>query len=468
MQTPAWERWIERSAARIRFGQFLGGAANWCAPFLFAFGTVVLIVKLFMPQWWPHVLWLVTGTLPCLGLAWWLPRRNPWSRSQTVARLDQTLNSGGLLMTLCECPDAVWSERLPQVEALWKQAVPRLLPVRFVRCLILPLLFALGAGFVPLREASTAPVMHHAVAQKAAEELQDLVTGLDEQAILETDEEQELKEEVARLAEESRDTPLTHEKWETIDALKERMKVRLDAATMTATEAHDAATMLADAARSEALGDPPGLRAEHKERLEQKLGESMQELAQKGRLAGAPKKLQADLQRLSKNGKQQLPADANERKEFLDELRNYLDQESKKLTDLRKKCSTCTSGDLQGDGADDNDVEGSQTKFGTGGKFGSRPGQGGTTRGRGDAPLTWGNESDKQGTKFKETVLPPGFLDQPKEEIVRIGRTAPEEEAAASAPRSTQRIIDATAGNTAWRRKLNPKHRAVVRKYFEK
>lgn len=467
MQIPAFERWIERSSARIRLGQFLRRAADCGAVFLFAFGTIVLIVKLFVPQFWPHVLWLATGAVPCLGVAWWLARRNPWSRTQTVARLDLALNTGGLLMTLCECPDAVWAAQLPQVEAQWQRAIPRLRPVRFVRNLALPLVFALGACLVPLREAATAPVLHHAVAQKAAEELVELVASLDEQAILDTEEEQQLKEEVARLAEETRDTPLTHEKWETVDALKERMKVRLDAAAMTTSEAHDAAALLADAASSEALGEPQGLSDEHKERLEKKLHESLQKLAQKGSLPGAPKKLQAELQRLSKNGKQQLPSDAAERKELLDGLRDYLQDESKKLTDLRKKCTTCQSGECQGDGAPEGDSQQAQNNNSRrDGALGNRPGQGGVTRGRGDAPLTWGDESDKQGIKFKETVLPPGFLDQPKEELARIGRTAPDEQAAASAPRSAQRSVDATAGNTTWNRKLNPKHRNVVRKYF--
>lgn len=35
------------------------------------------------------------------------------------------------------------------------------------------------------------------------------------------------------------------------------------------------------------------------------------------------------------------------------------------------------------------------------------PGSGGVSRGRGDAPLTFGNEADKQGSKFETKVLPP-------------------------------------------------------------
>lgn len=89
------------------------------------------------------------------------------------------------------------------------------------------------------------------------------------------------------------------------------------------------------------------------------------------------------------------------------------------------------------------------------------------TRGRGDADLTWGDESDKEGTKFKEVVLPKGFLDQPKDDLVGIQRTAPNEESPAAASRSARRDFDPSAGNATWNRKLNPRHRNVVRKFFD-
>ena len=457
MPVSAFERWIDKSATRIRFGEFLLKAADCGAAFLFAFGTIVLMAKLFVPGWWPHVLWLAAGAMPAAGLAWWLARRHPWSRGQMVARLDGALNSGGLLMTLCELPDDEWAGRLPQVEELWQQAMPRLRPVRFVRNLTLPLVFAVGACFVPLRTAATAPVIPNTVGQTAARELEELITSLDEEAVLEQKESEQLKEEVARLAEETKTTPLTHEKWEAVDALKERMKVRVDAAAMTTAEARDAAAALA----SREPGDGMELSAEQTERLEKKLSETLQKLSQKGMLDGASKDLKDRLQRLTKNGKLELPSDPAERQELLDDLQKHLDQEAKKLSALRKKCSLCRGGECDGEEGDSL-CEGEQ--FGK--KSGKRPGKGGVNRGRGDAPLTWGDESDEEGVKFKETVLPQGFLEQPKDELVGVGRAAPDEEAAPVAARSTQRVMDPAAGNTTWNRKLNPRHRNVVRKYF--
>jgi hypothetical protein len=81
--------------------------------------------------------------------------------------------------------------------------------------------------------------------------------------------------------------------------------------------------------------------------------------------------------------------------------------------------------------------------------------------------LTWGDEADKQGTRFKEVVLPKGILDQPRDEVVAVEKSAPNEEAAAEAPRSARREDEAAAGKATWNRKLNPRHRNAVRKYFD-
>ena len=88
------------------------------------------------------------------------------------------------------------------------------------------------------------------------------------------------------------------------------------------------------------------------------------------------------------------------------------------------------------------------------------------TRGRGDAPITWGDESDAANTKFKEVVLPPGSLDEQSQETVAVTPAAPEVAPAETAPRNARRLIDPASGKETWNRKLRPRHRKVVRKYF--
>lgn len=118
----------------------------------------------------------------------------------------------------------------------------------------------------------------------------------------------------------------------------------------------------------------------------------------------------------------------------------------------------------QGEGEGEGEDEGQE---GEGQAKGNRPGKGGTSRGRGDAELTWGVENEKEGIKFKETVLPPGFKEMPKEEILRLTKKDPEADPAASAPRDGSRDQTDTAGRQSWNRSLKPRHQQVIRDYFK-
>jgi hypothetical protein len=451
-----FDRWINRYAARVRFGEFLQKGAEWGAAYLFALGAAVLLVKLFIPQAWPHVLWLGAGLIPAVA-AGWPTGRNRQSRWQSVARLDASLATGGLLMTLSERPDADWLAHLPQLERDWQAAMPRIRPRRFAGYLALPLTFALGACFVPLRQAATATPLRNTVGQEAARELEALLEDMEKDQILEEEEQRQLEEEVRQLAEETRETPLTHEKWETVDALRERLKVRLETAAMSVAQARDAAAMLADSLQP----DAPELSLERAEQLEKQLTDALQNMLRKGGLASAPGSLRDELRRLTKDGKLRIPQDPAARQELLDELREHLDKESDKLAQARKKCSGCKSGRCAGD----TECEGGQCQA-KGTSNSNRPGRGGVTRGRGDADLTWGDEANAQGAKFKETVLPQGFLDQPKADVVGIRKTAPDGNAADVAPSAPARDLGAASGEATWNRKLNPRHRSAVHGYF--
>ena len=475
MAQPEFDRWINRYAARVRLGELLQRAAETGAAFLFGFGAVVLAVKLLIPQAWPNVLWSALGLIPAWGLAWWLARsharKNQRSRSESVARLDSALGTGGLLMMVSELSERAdstrgreWQHALPQIEAAWKEAIPRVRPRRFASYLALPLLFAVGACFIPLRAASTVAALRNTVGQQAAQELEALLDSIDDEKILDEQEKEKLREEIERLAEETRETPLTHEKWEAVDALRERMKVRIESAAMLSSQAGAAAALLSESNSADPAGQLSSeFSAERTENLEQELSEALQKLGQKGALSNASQGLQDQLARLTTNGKLKLPRDAGERQEVLDQLNEFLQQENKKLSDLRKKCSACKSGCQSGECEGESECEGE----GLCNRSGNRPGRGGVTRGRGDAELTWGDEAEKQGSKFKEVVLPKGFLDQPKDDVVALQKSAPQEEAAADAPRSARREDEAAAGQATWNRKLNPRHRNAVRKYFD-
>lgn len=81
--------------------------------------------------------------------------------------------------------------------------------------------------------------------------------------------------------------------------------------------------------------------------------------------------------------------------------------------------------------------------------------------------MTWGDESDQNNAKFKEVLLPPGILDQPRDDVIGVTRSEPEVEPAESAPRAPRRLIDPASGAETWKRKVSPRHREIVKKYFD-
>jgi hypothetical protein len=469
----ARDRWIARHLRRLHFGQFLQRAAEWMAVYLFAFGSLVLIVKLLLPGLWPHVLWLGLGAVPVTIAAWMLARRGRFSRQESVAMLDRRLGTGGLLMTLCETPDAEWEARLPEVERAWKDGMPRIRPRRFASRLAVPLMFAVGVCFIPLRDISARPLTR-TVGRQATAELEELLEVLDEAEVLEEQEEQQLREEIAKLAEETEEAPLTHESWETVDALEQRLRMQMAESVAMADQAAAAAELLAEAA----AGNIPALSPERMAELESDALEMLERMQRNGTLPNTTSpEMQELLQRLMRNGQNgaRFPQDGSQREQLLNELREMLQREQQRLAQARQQCQ---SGQCQGQGqcrqcGAHGQCNGQGLCSSCAGALGSSqrdgdgaPGRGGINRGRGDAEMSWGDESDEQGTKFKETVLPPGFSEEPKDDILGLSFAPPEEDVAASAPRARGRDDGPTGGQDTWDRQLRPRHREVVRRYF--
>ncbi|MCA9113615.1 MAG: hypothetical protein KDA79_00915 [Planctomycetaceae bacterium] len=446
-------RWISRCRRRLAAGRFLQLAADWLLVYLFVFGTIVLTVRLGAAWLWPNVLWLGLAVVPVLALAWWKSREGRFTERESVALLDRRLGAGGLLMTLVETPDGRWSGQLPAATRQWLDSLPKVRPSRFFRTVLLPAAFAVGACFVPLREGRSGPHLESTVGQQAATDLESSLELLEDAQLIEKEEQEELREEIEQLAAETGSKPLTHEKWETVDSLRERLQMKVAGASMSVSQAREAASLL-----GRALGEKGSLlTVEQQDQLSKELLEALKKLSPDGSFSGAGGDLASELQRLTKNGQLQLPQDAAARQQMLDQLQDYLDQQEQKLAQLREKVGQggqCEGGQCQNPGGQ---------KMANG----NRPGRGGVTRGRGDADMTWGDESDRQGTKFKETILPPGFADQPGQMVLGESAREPEVDPAAVAARGEQRLSDPSAGRATWNRRLRPRHRQAVRNYFD-
>lgn len=79
--------------------------------------------------------------------------------------------------------------------------------------------------------------------------------------------------------------------------------------------------------------------------------------------------------------------------------------------------------------------------------------------------MSWGEESDQQGFKFREVEIPQGLPD-PEGELIKTQLIAPQSDPLAPDTRSAERDVTDEVGGEAWKRQLRPRHRDVVKKYF--
>lgn len=86
--------------------------------------------------------------------------------------------------------------------------------------------------------------------------------------------------------------------------------------------------------------------------------------------------------------------------------------------------------------------------------------------GRADADLEFGDMSSSNGAKFKETILPPGYLDKPRDEVLAVTAATPEVKPGEVSPRNSARPNEAASGSEAWNRNIRPRHRNAVKQYF--
>lgn len=438
----AFDRWINRCWRRLRFGQFLKVVADWLAMYLLLLGSVILAVKLGWPQYWPNVLWLSIGVVPVAAIALWLSRREQFTRDESIAVLDQRLGAGGLLMTLVETPDADWQEHLPQFERMWQSSLPQIWPVRFARQVSVPVVFLIVAACIPPREIEAAPSSNRMTAgQQASQQLEELFDEIQQAELLQEDEKKQLDEAIERLSQDTAKSPLTHEKWETVDALRSKLKSRVDETSAKMGQLKEAVGAMAAALNGKGL---EGFSAEQRERLEREFFETLQKMSKNGSLPGASSDLNEKLKRLLKDG--ELPEDPVEREELLNDLKEFLDQEADKLEQLREKCKQQQEGEQNNQQQQQN---------------------GGVQEGPGHDGLTWGDESKLDGTKFKEQILPEGQADKLRQDVIGVTGTAPEVTPEGAAPRTAARDAKSATGNETWNRNVRPRHRPVLKKYFD-
>lgn len=434
---------LRRLSRRLALGLFLQVWPPWAAGSLLAAGAVALIGRLFVPQTSSVLAWLwlapVVAAVPAGVIAW----RRAYLPQQVAALADVMAGGDGVLLASLERPAAGWSD------SVWMQRVaalemPRLDPWRRLRFVPLAAVFFAVVLLLPQRALPGAG--DTALADQIASGLEATVTALEAQQLISPEEEKTFEEEIERIRRAARER-MDAGAWEAADAMRERLAAEVAGKQDALAWAQESLARYAAAAQSaQASGGTPSADAARE------LMDALQKLQQAGLLAGAPSAI-ANLA----NGRGGMPGDAASLAQMGAMLEQFLQGRGSRAGQL------ALAGRGRGGRLDSDEFP---LAAGTGEGSGNRPGRGGVNRGRADAELTWGQETQPVD-RFKPQALPPGFARGPDDfapvsELPGAPQVAPRAGGAAAA-----RQYDGGAGQEAWRRSLAPRHQSAVRKYFE-
>jgi hypothetical protein len=420
-------------ARRLAAGLALDIWPGWAIGSLLIAGVIALACRLFFPAASPylHLLWLapIAATVPALLLCW----RRRYREHDLVAIADWLGGGRGLLLALHERGDASWAAS-PIAAASLNAPLPRIRPHRLA-AVIPAAAFLAAALWVPQRIPVQASEL---LANDITADLEATVAELKAEELITEAEEEKLEEEIEairRAAEQRVDAGA----WEAADALRERMAAAAAEKQDAAAWAEDALARYASAVTSAGAGQTSATSAAAE------LGDALQKLAAAGLLDDASEELKA----LLRGGK--LPADQASLERLQQSLGMCLGTKGGRGRGGARAFGRFDPAEFP---LDRSESEGA-------------PGSGGVTRGRADAELTRGPET-RPYDRFKAQPLPPGAARSPDDwaPVASLPGTPQADPSLSS--RSRARQYDATAGQSAWRRTLAPRHQSAVKKYFGK
>ncbi len=463
---------VRRFRRRVALFSALAMWARGLVLFSFLWGTAVMALRAGFDAPRGLLLWGLAGALPIAAAALVLGLRRRPAAGAVRALLDRHSAGGGLVMAAGEVELGGWRDRIGGV------TVPRLAGRYPWGPLGAGAAFVAAAFLVPVAPAGPLAERPLQIGDEVAR-LTERVELLEQEGLLAEAEAERFARELESLREEAsgEDPAVT---WEALDHLQELTDgTAAEVAEAALTEGEQLAAAAAVAEALSEAGDEAGgeLMAEAMAELSALTARAAAESRLlEGTLAaelGAAASDQLDLGRL---------LDALERGQG--SLSDKLDRlHAGGLIDLETLLTAQRSlegGDLDqlADFLEDNGLEaaGGYCRGGRpgtgrpGAGQGSRPGRGGVSRGRGDAPMTWKDPSPEEGAKWRPQVLDPSSLAALRQSHL-LGLTAADPgQLEPDAPIAAGAGLDPQpgGGGGATTHTLLPRHRGAVRRYFDR
>lgn len=423
--------------------------------FAIVWGVVTLITRTlfdrapFSPWWGAAALPLVIAVAAMRGA-----RLRP-SMQSVIALLDAESHAGGLLLASETMDVGAWQSSLADV------AQPRIRydAARTGKYAAASALFAIAALFVPQREGAAS---HHRLDIKTdIARAESRLKLLEEEKLLPPDRAEALKQSVDQLKREaSGDDPA--KAWEMLDALAE-------ATARASREAAEAALR-----KTEALSRVEAMAAvlEGDQLSGDDLAGGMRTLANEASQPEVVSSLPDDVKDAIAHNSltdAQLRQIANAARSGKQALRNTLNKlRAAGLIDPKSLAKQEQAADA-GDKSDlANYLKENAKKQGMGNALQAyMAGRGGVNRGRGDAAMFFGEQSDDSGAKWKNQELPPTAAALENSRIEGVSAAAPDASHAKTSAGGA--LTNATAGGgSAYTAVVLPRHRGTVKRYFER
>jgi DNA-binding MarR family transcriptional regulator len=453
-----WFRFRLATLLALKYG------LGWLSVWAFLWGIAVLVLRTAAGTPRPPLLWGLAGLplvlLPALVMA--LRRLPP--RTVMRAVLDHQSHSGGLLMAGAETDIGHWQETLPAIttpQIRWHGG--RSWGLFALAASFVLLSFLVPQWFVNLAAANPLEVGDE------VEKLANQIEVLKEEAILVPERAESLQEKLSQVREEaSGQDPV-----KTLEALDHLQDVTSKAAKEAAESALQKTEQLAQAETLAAALQEAGATLDAKVQTEAMtdLAALLQKAAAETDLA---RHLDPEAMKACKAGSlnpEQLKQIAAALRGSKQDLSKVLDKLHKAgLIDLEtlKQCEACGQCNGAALAALLKECQGNQSVAECLAQC-NNPGRGGVTRGRGDAPLTWGEKTSEEGVKFKEETLPPAALAALKEsQLAGVSQGAPQVEKGGGPSRPGALQGAAAGGGSANTQLILPRHRGTVERYFER
>ncbi|MBI4747379.1 MAG: hypothetical protein HY774_02780 [Acidobacteria bacterium] len=451
---------------------FLKYALLFLTIWTFGYGILVLAIRVaasHLPRTW--LAWGLLGVIPVLIAAVVAARKQIPPIEKLRAVLDRESACGGLLMASHETKLEGWDGYVPRLtlpQVAWEGQ-------RVLSMCGIGLVFLAASFLVPI--SSTVLGMNQSLdVGKEVSQLNEQIETLKEEKLIDEPKAEALEEQLSKIQQEAKgDDPA--KTLEAIDHLDENLK-------KTAQEAAEKDVQATERlSQQEALAET--LSKEGSQMDDQLLAEATEELAEmaKESLGENAPESQALNQQLSQNLKKALdsgkltPEELKELAKALKNSKQSLADQLKKLKESglidQKTLSQCEkAGQCNSQGLKDflekNKGEGKGNGSGKSVKESMKEwGRGGTSRGRGDAPMSWTEGTNEDGAKFKEQTLPSNSLNPEDSQMIGLSVSEPKIENAG--PQTGGALAGSNAGNaSANTQKILPRHKGAVKRYFER